>query len=130
MNHADEIFHGPAEIQYALCALCVQIDGHFERLVEAHGGCAVKHDVNSLDQRLLVLRLQAQFRHTHVPLHGNDLVQDTREIQSNSIEDLRQGRRMRCEIVESFRSPGEACASFKIFMTHYRFDTSAEISRP
>lgn len=95
VNDADEIFHAPTEIQYTICALCVQIDGYLERLVKAHGGRTVKYNVDSLYQHVPVLGSETQFRHTHVSLNGGNLVQDTREIPSNPVEDLRREERVR-----------------------------------
>lgn len=59
VNNADEIPHALAQIQQAVGAFCVQIDGHFQRLDETHGGRAVKNNINALYQHLLVLGMKS-----------------------------------------------------------------------
>jgi len=89
VNEADEVRHALAQIQHAIRAPCVEINGHFQRLVKAHCGGAMKDDVNSPDQDVLVRGLEPEFQQAYVALYGADLAEGGRKFRSYPVKDLR-----------------------------------------
>jgi len=89
VNDADEVRHALAQIQHAIRAPCVEINGHFQRLVKAHRGGAMKDDINSLDQDVLVRGLEPELRQAYIALYGQDLVESGRKFRSYPLKDLR-----------------------------------------
>jgi len=86
---ADEVRHALAQIQHAIRAPCVDINGYFQRLVKAHRGGAMKDDINSSDQDVLVRGLEPEFWQAYIALYGQDLAEGGRKFRSYPIKNLR-----------------------------------------
>lgn len=93
VNDTNEVCHAPAQVQHTISAHHVQINGYLQRLVKAHGGRAMEHDINSLYQHISVFGLESQLRQAHVTFHRENLVQRAWKLRSYPVENLPQRRR-------------------------------------